>query len=80
MSIDFQGFKTSDRAPRRLGELEEQRHVLIGIRAEEGQCIAKFPNGEFSFPAELREELADLVGKTVAVLRLDGYQIREVGP
>lgn len=78
MSIDFQGFKTSDRAHHRLRELEEQRHILLSVRAEYGRCIAKFPNGEFLFPEGLREELAPFVGKTVAVLRLNGYHVREV--
>lgn len=80
MSIAFKAFKPFDEAPRRMGELEEQRHILLGIRTEDGQCIANFPNGEFSFPAELREDLSSLVGKTVAILRLDGYHIHEVGP
>jgi len=31
-----------------------------------------------AFPEELREELASLVGRTVAVLRLDGYHVRAV--
>jgi hypothetical protein len=56
----------------------EQRHKLLEVRIEDGQCIAKFINGEFAFPAELREKLAPLVGRTVAVLRLDGYRVRVV--
>jgi len=80
MHYDVNEFKTFHETPHRLGELEEQRHILLGIRAEDGQCIAKFPNGEFIFPSELREKLAPLVGRTVAVLRLNGYHIREVGP
>jgi hypothetical protein len=78
-SIDFQRFKPSDGSPRRLGELEEQKHTLLGVRCEDGQCIAKFPNGEFVFPEELREELVPRVGKEIAVLRLSGrYYVREV--
>lgn len=65
--------------PRYISEYMEQRHKLLEVRIEDGQCIAKFPNGEFAFPAELREKLAPLVGRTVAVLRLDGrYHVREV--
>jgi len=71
-------YKSILEAPRRLQEFEEQRHILIGIRTEDGQCIANFPNGEFIFPEEMREKLEPLVGKTVAILRLNGYHIREV--
>lgn len=71
-------YKSILEAPRRLQEFEEQRHILLGIRAEDGQCIAKFPNGEFLFPEELREELKPLVGHEVGILRLDGYHVRAV--
>ena len=71
-------YKSILAAPRRLQEFEEQRHILIGIRTEDGQCIAKFPNGEFLFPEELREELKPLVGQEVGILRLDGYHVRAV--
>lgn len=70
-------YKSLLEAPRRLREFEELRYTLLGVRCEDGQCIAVFPNGEFSFPAELRERLTPLVGRTVAVLRLDGYHVRE---
>ena len=78
MIYAVQQYKSILDTPRRLQEFEEQRHILLGIRTEDGQCIAKFPNCEFIFPSELREKLAPLVGRTVAVLRLDGYHIREV--
>ena len=79
MHYDCIEFKTFYESPRRLSEREEQRHVLLGIRAEDGQCIANFPNGEFSFPLEMREELEPLVGREIAILRLDGqYYLREV--
>lgn len=66
-------------APRRLGELEELRYTLLGVRVEDGRCIAKFSNGEFIFPRELREELAGHVGHEIACLRLDGkYHVRAV--
>ena len=71
-SIDFQRFKPSDGSPRRLGELDELRHVLLGVRCEDGQCIANFPNGEFIFPEEMRDGLRELVGREIACLRLDG--------
>jgi hypothetical protein len=57
----------------------EQRHLLLEVNIEDGQCIAAFPNGKFAFPAELREKLVPLVGRTTAILRLDGkYHVREV--
>lgn len=81
MFYPCQTFKSIvDSGPRRLPEGWEQRHLLLDVRVEDGQCIAKFPNGEFAFPEELREKLAPLVGRKVGVLRLDGYHIREVSP
>ena len=65
-------------APRRLQEFEEQRHTLLSVRCEDGQCVAKFPNGEFVFPEEIREKLEPLVGRETAILRLEGYHIRAV--
>ncbi len=66
-------------AYRRLSDCMEQRHELLDVRIEDGQCIAEFLNGKFAFPAELREKLAPLVGRTVGVLRLDGqYYCRAV--
>lgn len=81
MFYDRNAFKPIlDSGPRRLSEYMEQRHQLLDVYIEDGQCIAEFSNGKFAFPAELREKLAPLVGRTVAVLRLNGYHIREVGP
>jgi len=78
-SIDFQRFKPSDRSPHRLRELEEQHHTLLGVRVEDGQCIANFPNGEFIFPEEMRDGLCELVGREIGILRLDGrYHVRVV--
>lgn len=76
--INVREYKPLHETPRRLGELEEQRHILLSVQAEEGHCIAKFPNGKFSFPAELCEELESLVGREIAILRLGGYHIRAV--
>ena len=79
MHYDVIGYKSILEAPRRLRELEEQRHTLLGVRVEDGQCIANFPNGEFIFPEEMRDGLRELVGRDIAILRLGGqYHIREV--
>ena len=67
-TIEYKSFYES---PRRLAELEEQRHILLGVRCEDGQCIANFPNGEFIFPEEMRDGLRELVGREIAILRLD---------
>ena len=78
MHYDCISYKSFYESPRRLGELEEQKHILLGVRCEDGQCIAKFPNEEFALPLELRDELAPLVGREIAILRLDGYHVREI--
>ena len=79
MHYDCISYKSFHESPRRLGELEEQKHTLLSVRCEDGQCIAVFPTGEFLFPGELREELTALVGREVAILRLDGkYHLRSV--
>ncbi len=72
MHYDVIGSKSILEAPRRLRELEELRYVLLGVRCEDGQCIANFPNGEFIFPEEMRDGLRELVGREIACLRLDG--------
>lgn len=80
MSNDCNAFKSiPDPGPHHLAEYMEQLHVLLEVGIENCQCIAKFPNGDFAFPVELRDMLAPLVGKKVAVLRLDGYRVRVVG-
>jgi hypothetical protein len=77
MCYDVIGYKSILEAPRRLRELEEQRHTLLGVRVEDSQCIAVFPNGDFALPLDLREELTALVGREVAILRLGGrYYVR----
>ena len=77
--IEVSEFKPLHEAPRRLAELEEQLHTLQSIRAEDGQCIAVFPNGEFALPLDLHDELEPLVGREIAILKLESrYYVREV--
>ena len=79
MLSDTIEYKSFHESPRRLGELEEQKHTLLGVRCEDGQCIANFPNGEFIFPEEMRDGLRGLVGREIGILRLDGrYHVRVV--
>ena len=66
--------------PRRLGELDEARDLLIDAFEQNGVCIAKFEFGEVALPPEMLPRLTELVGRTVAVFRLDGkFHCREVG-
>jgi hypothetical protein len=79
MNYDCISYKSFYESPRRLGELDELRHVLLSVRCEDSQCIAVFPNGDFALPLELRDELESLVGREIAILRLGGrYYLREV--
>jgi hypothetical protein len=79
MHYDVIEYKSILEAPRCLRDFEELRYVLLGVRCEDGQCIANFPNGEFVLPLDLRDELRELVGRDIAILRLGGqYHIREV--
>lgn len=64
--------------PLRLRECEEARDLLLNVSLKDGLCVAIFRFGEVALPLELREELSPLVARTVAVLRLDGYHVREV--
>lgn len=63
----------------RLADCEEARGQLLRIFEAEGQAVAAFEWGEIALPLELREKLAPLVGRTVAVLRLGGrFYVRGV--
>jgi hypothetical protein len=65
---------------KRLSELEESRGELLSVFCRDGFAVASFSWGAVAFPEELHERLAGLVGKTVAILRLDGkFHIRKVG-
>jgi hypothetical protein len=71
-------FKPMD-TPHRLSELEEARDVLLNVFLKDGFALAGFKFGAVAFPEELHERLTGLVGKTVAILRLDGkYHVRAV--
>jgi hypothetical protein len=66
---------------RPLPELHEARDLLLRTFMKDGFCIAVFRFGAVAFPEEMREELTGMVGRTVAVLRLDGiYHCRAVAP
>ena len=56
----------------------EARDLLLQVSVENGFCVATFRFGKIALPPELEPQLRDMVGKTCAVLHLDGYHIREV--
>ncbi len=69
----------SDPEPRRLLEFEEARGFLQAVSYVDGCAVAVFSWGIVALPEEIHEELAALVGRETAVLRLDGkYHCRAV--
>lgn len=64
--------------PWRLAECEEARDLLLQVFLKDGHCTAVFKFGAVALPPELEPRLLKMVGKGCAVLRLDGYHIREV--
>ena len=68
-----------DSEPCRLSELDEARGLLESVSCWDGLTVAVFSWGSVAFPEELEPKLTGLVGRTVAVLRLDGrYHCRVV--
>lgn len=66
-------------SPRRLSELDEARGLLQEVSCRDGYALARFAWGSVAFPEELEPRLSGMVGRTVAVLRLDGrYHCRAV--
>lgn len=64
----------------RLAELHEARGQLLSVSCLDSCAVASFEWGAVAFPEEMQAELIALVGKTVAVLRLDGkFHCRVVG-
>ena len=69
----------SETSPRPLPERSMARGKLLSVLCRDGFAITGFKFGAVAFPEELHERLAGLVGKTVAILRLDGkYHVRAV--
>ena len=65
--------------PVRLPELNEARGLLESVSCRDGCALASFEWGSVAFPEELEPRLGGMVGRTVAVLRLDGrYHCRAV--
>ena len=73
------GRLSDNQEPRRLAELDEARGLLQEVTCRDGCTLASFEWGSVAFPEELEHHLRGLVGRTVAVLRLDGrYHCRAV--
>lgn len=79
MNYTCQTFKPiSEAEPHRLAELEEAVGTLLRVTELEGFAVAVFAWGAVSLPVETAGRLRELVGKRVAILRLDGqYRARE---
>ena len=72
-------YKSYDDTPHRIAELEEAHDLLLRVFLKDGFCIAVFRFGAVALPEEMEPKLAPLMGKEVAVLRLDGkYHVRAV--
>ena len=79
MNYTVSEFKPILETSRPLPELHEARGQLLRVFETEGQCVGVWAWGCCSFPTELREKLAALVGKNTAILRLENrYHLREV--
>lgn len=78
MNYAVSEFKPILESPHRLAEPEEASGKLLSVSCRDGFAVASFSWGAISLPEEMREQLEPLVGKTVCILRLDGYHVRAV--
>jgi hypothetical protein len=62
----------------RLAELEEAVGILHQVTESEGFAIAVFAWGAISLPGEMSTRLRELINRKIAVLRLDGYHLRDL--
>jgi hypothetical protein len=67
----------SEPIPHRLPELSEASGTLLSAFCRNGFVVAAFAWGTVDLPEELEPQLRTLVGRKIAILRLDGYHIRE---
>lgn len=78
MHYDVIEYKSILEAPHRLTDCEEAQGELLRIFEAEGHTVATFEWGAISLPLDLRDELRELVGREIAILRLDGYHVGAV--
>ena len=62
--------------PCHLSERQEAVGVLVDILEKESFAVAVFSWGSISLPLELATELRELRGKKIAILHLEGYNVR----
>jgi hypothetical protein len=73
----FEAKRLSEPEPHFQLELEESRGILLRVYPKDGFCIAVYNFGAVALPLEIETRLRELVGKKIAVIRLDGqYRIR----
>ncbi len=77
MNYAVSEFKLISDSPRRLREFEESRGFLESVSSRDGLAVASFEWGSVAFPEDLEPRLREYVGRQCAILRLDGYHIRE---
>jgi hypothetical protein len=60
-------------------ELEVSRGILLRVREVQGFSIAVFNWGAVAFPPEMEEQLRKLIGRKIAILKLDGrFHVRDL--
>jgi hypothetical protein len=63
----------------RLKDLEEARGQLLSVFCLDGLAVTSFEWGAVAFPEDMYTHLEGLVGKTVAIFRLDGrFHVRDL--
>lgn len=78
MNYAVSEYKSILESPHRQAEFEEARGVLLRVFDSEGFCIAVFSWGAISLPEEFTDQLNELIGRKIGILRLDGHHIRDL--
>lgn len=79
--MEFKPFYKNNRdaEAHRLGELEEARGEMLRVFKSDGQCVAVFEWGAISLPQDLCDELREMVGWEIAILRFESkYHVRRL--
>ena len=65
--------------PYHPSNLDEERGVPLRVYAKNGFCITAFAWGAVAFPPEMEVRLCELIGRNIAILRLNGrFYVREL--
>ncbi len=65
-------------ASNRLKENGEAVGDLLQVEGGEGFAVAKFSWGSILVPSEFANELRELVGKRVSILKMSGIHVRDL--